>query len=68
MLRSLAAPAVTALLLEEVLELPRLVVLLSMVVDGAGVVCEPVPDPAEGLALEVATDEDPVDEGEALID
>lgn len=68
MLRSLAAPAVTALLLEVVLELLRLVVLLSMVVDGAGVVCEPAPDPAEGLALEVATEEDSADESEALVD
>lgn len=57
-LRSLMAPAVTGPV--EVLELllPLPVVLLEMVVDGAGVVCEPAPDPVE----------DPADVGELLDD
>lgn len=64
--RSLTASAVTAPL--EVLELPLLlvVVLLDIVVDGAGVVCEPAPDPVEG-PVELAMEE-PGDVGEALDD
>lgn len=63
-LRSLAAPAVTGPV-EEVLELlllPLLVVLLEMVVDGAGVVCVPMPAPVDD-PVELATD-DTADVGE----
>lgn len=61
-LRSLTAPAVTGPV--EVLELllPLLVVLLEMVVDGAGVVCVPIPAPVEDPA-ELVTD-DAADVGE----